>query len=52
MYSSARSDHLPPLRDRRGHSMPMLERLIGGLIENGATFMALEDAAAEYAQRS
>jgi len=35
----------------RGHRMLMLERLIDGLIEKGATFMALEDAAAEYAQR-
>lgn len=36
----------------RGHRMLMLERLIEGLVEKGATFMALEDAAAEYARRS
>lgn len=35
----------------RGHRMLMLERLIDGLNEKGATFLALEDAAAEYAQR-
>jgi peptidoglycan/xylan/chitin deacetylase (PgdA/CDA1 family) len=32
----------------RGHRMIMLENLINGLIEKGATFMAMQDAAAEY----
>jgi len=36
----------------RGHRMLMLERLIDGLIEKGATFMTMEDAASEYTQRS
>ncbi len=35
----------------RGHRMLILERPIDGLVEKGATFMALEDAAAEYTQR-
>jgi peptidoglycan/xylan/chitin deacetylase (PgdA/CDA1 family) len=35
----------------RGHRMLMLERLIEGLTGKGATFLALEDAAAEYAKR-
>ncbi len=35
----------------RGHRMLMLERLIQRLIELGASFLTLEDAAAEYAAR-
>ena len=35
----------------RGHRMLMLERLILRLIELGASFLTLEDAAAEYAAR-
>ncbi len=34
----------------RGHRMMMLERLVRALKENGAVFMKLEDAAAEYNQ--
>jgi peptidoglycan/xylan/chitin deacetylase (PgdA/CDA1 family) len=36
----------------RGHRMLMLERLIEGLIDKGAVFMTLEDAAREYDARS
>jgi peptidoglycan/xylan/chitin deacetylase (PgdA/CDA1 family) len=36
----------------RGHRMLMLERLLDGLAEKGATFMTLEGAAREYDQRS
>ena len=35
----------------RGHRMMMLEKLIRTLDENGAVFMKLEDAAAEFEQR-
>lgn len=35
----------------RGHRMLMLERLIEGLLGKGAAFLAMEDAAAEYALR-
>jgi peptidoglycan/xylan/chitin deacetylase (PgdA/CDA1 family) len=35
----------------RGHRMLMLERLIEGLIEKGAVFLAMEDAAREYLKR-
>jgi peptidoglycan/xylan/chitin deacetylase (PgdA/CDA1 family) len=35
----------------RGHRMTILEKLIRKLKDNGATFMKLEDAAAEYARR-
>jgi len=35
----------------RGHRMLMLERLLEGLAGKGATFMAMDDAAAEYAAR-
>lgn len=36
----------------RGHRMLMLERLIEGLIEKEAVFLAMEDAACEYAARA
>jgi peptidoglycan/xylan/chitin deacetylase (PgdA/CDA1 family) len=36
----------------RGHRMLMLERLIDGLVEKGATFLTLEDAAREYDTRA
>lgn len=36
----------------RGHRMAALEKLIGALQEGGGVFMTLEDAAAEFAQRS
>ncbi len=36
----------------RGHRMVALERLIRTLAENGATFMTLEDAAAEFDRRT
>ena len=35
----------------RGHRMMMIEKLVRALKENGAVFMKLEDAAAEYNQR-
>jgi peptidoglycan/xylan/chitin deacetylase (PgdA/CDA1 family) len=35
----------------RGHRMLMLERLLQGLQEKGATFMTMEEAAKEYDQR-
>lgn len=35
----------------RGHRLLMLEKLIARLAEEGATFMAMEDAAREYAAR-
>jgi peptidoglycan-N-acetylglucosamine deacetylase len=35
----------------RGHRMMALEKLIRALMDNGAEFMKLEDAAAEYDQR-
>jgi peptidoglycan/xylan/chitin deacetylase (PgdA/CDA1 family) len=36
----------------RGHRMVALEKLIRTLTENGATFMKLEDAAAEFERRA
>ena len=36
----------------RGHRMLMLERLIEGLIEKEAVFLAMEDAALEYEARA
>ena len=36
----------------RGHRMLMLERLIHGLVELGATFLTLEQAALEHVERS
>ncbi|MEI2416032.1 polysaccharide deacetylase [Orrella sp. JC864] len=36
----------------RGHRMLMLERLIEGLLAQGAQFLTLEQAAAEYARRA
>lgn len=36
----------------RGHRMLMLERLLEGLVEKGATFLTLEAAAREYDQRA
>jgi hypothetical protein len=35
----------------RGHRMMMLERLILKLIDHGAAFMPMEQAAAEFAAR-
>jgi peptidoglycan/xylan/chitin deacetylase (PgdA/CDA1 family) len=36
----------------RGHRMMMLERLVEGLVEKGATFMTLDAAAREYDRRA
>ena len=36
----------------RGHRMVILERLIGTLVENGAIFMTLADAASEFEHRT
>jgi peptidoglycan/xylan/chitin deacetylase (PgdA/CDA1 family) len=36
----------------RGHRMVALEKLIRTLKENGAVFMTVEDAAAEYEKRA
>ncbi|WP_108661121.1 polysaccharide deacetylase family protein [Acuticoccus kandeliae] len=41
-----------PYVSGRGHRMMMLERLINSLSEMGAVFMAMEDAAAEFAGRT
>ena len=35
----------------RGHRMMMLEKLIGACMDNGAVFMAMEDAVAEFQAR-
>ena len=35
----------------RGHRMVMLEKLIRTCLENGAVFMAMEDAVAEFQKR-
>jgi hypothetical protein len=36
----------------RGHRMMMLERLILGLLERGAVFLAMEDAVDEFLARA
>lgn len=36
----------------RGHRMLMLEKLVGHLLRNGATFMTMSEVAAEFDQRS
>ena len=35
----------------RGHRMLMLERLVDGLVQRGATFLTMERAAEEYRSR-